>query len=783
MSVSERGLYFAPDGIPTGPAVKPVEDVYNTEILREGDFVEALGGFLKGYFSDRIEQHPHYTEIPHVVGQLLIPVLEYQEKDALVVRGSLAKCIAAGIPADFWEYRRYFREKAASLEALNNRAVNEILTGFNIVQDIDLKIRLQNDSTIMSLYGWYVHILKNAHEIYAADSHVIADDKTREYVRNERRFHYSNHFDIAVEAGPNPVNLRRQLMTISINDVRSQKGVFHVDIGEFSRTSFDQEAERRLGKTSLKQDECLIPLFLREGKPQYQLPRPVEKLMQMPDEITTETENADDVIDLFLRALRINLLHEIKSIPMENGKPLLLPKLDMLFPQFKSDSLLALYDRMIEFHGRGEQIGDNFRLPIMRELVLCLSIDPYVTVQALRDSGIFLLIPGLRSISKDQWDRILRSRWFVVAPKVSSVKERTFHYIEQERVRYRYGDPAIQLHKPYDGLERFILALRDLRLVDKTSNEWVLFIKLFDPQKAMIMPIDTLEQSIDMSETGAQPLGVRLDDKEFLVYATDNGEPPSQQDIDRLMQLFREQASGRDLERRVSRASQAIRRYMAGTHVGDLIKRTQDLDDLNRSRGLKLTDGEKDELIHAMNHVNSVAMLYAIIGEFASGLTPRQLVHLYNSLKYKQPDFKDVFFDLKSLGVIGRYRQRRVHQRGHLEYIDFYFLRTDPIVNRLNLLVLNRDFFEYVDRQAELKSREMKYPLTMKDMVTVGLVSLPMAGITTAEALAVVTRKDLEVMYNRLRNEGIDSIDVDLMGRLAQTILNFYQGYIEEQSD
>ncbi|HKZ41311.1 MAG TPA: hypothetical protein VJ044_10145, partial [Candidatus Hodarchaeales archaeon] len=520
----------------------------------------------------------------------------------------------------------------------------------------------------------------------------VASENGNTYTGEQYEFDFNEYFKIVVTAGAIPTNPRRSVITLAIFDSETNQKTFHVDISESATGGAAIAAEKRQGRTSLKQDEVKAELSLQDGHIHYSISNNAQEILRKPDIVSTETEGVGDVAEIFLRALRMNLLHEITEIQLHDERKVEVPDLRMFLPQFTSDSIFHLRARVLEFVQKGESLPQNVLPLLMKELALCLTIDPFITVQALRDAGISLLIPGLRHMNRWQWEKILKSQHFVVSPSRAGKAERTMDFIEKERKLYRSGDSSRRIPKPYNGLSYFIRALQEIDVLPKEGNEWAPFVRLW--------------QQSQSTETGGSQAKERIRDKRRSSIASisllgqrftliKNGVQLTPEDIDRLQRGLSPVASRESiLNEQLQKAWDIIHLYSDGTNLAELFYRYSELEILHQ-RGLELSDEEQQEMKTIWNYIQNVAVLYNILEQFPSGLTPRELLLLHEKADInisKLKDFRSLFYTLKTLGVVEKHDQKRINMHGYLEDVSFYSLRMHASVYQLDDFVTSSEF-------------------------------------------------------------------------------------------
>lgn len=669
----------------------PVDDdserLEPAEIVREGtlrDFLEQH--FLAGYIAAGPDQ---YADIPDLVQTALVnSVFAVGEVTHVEVSGSVAKCMAHGVPERFWDYSRSLQQELDQLEGVFPDESEEMRLirslSADAAADIDIKIfgparsiPLMFDRAV-TLYG--VH----ADTIVRAPAKGIPNNGHHE----TRTVHFEHptyaDWDMELYEGPVPTNPSRQMMTISFIDKNSGKRGFHIDIGELPTTGNAVESDKRQGKTSLKQDICVAELTVEQGGSvhptiRYALRQDAIAAMQGQDEIMTESNRPGDVLEIALRSLRMNLLHTVNDIPVAEGR-LSLPQLGMLLPHYEVGTLFSFRARTRGLLDAMATLNDPLTIP-RRELALCLTIDPYITIQALRDGGLATLIPGLSHVTREQWETVLASRHLVVEPyRTGSVEDRDIEFVTRQRDIYLNGKNHT-IAPQTDGVQRFIRALRDLGVVSRSDefNEWTLYVELWQPDEFG----DQEERTLNLAKS----------------------------------QIWK-QAEGTFLQQEYYAATQA-------RVPGEVYNHTVELSD---------------------SRWTGAAAIYMLMQRYPAGLTALELDRLYNEYPLsvnKLYEFKQLFLDLKVLGMIKRHTVNRVSRQGRIVPVEVYTVLPRAQRQSLQELAADAEFQDMIGGAKE--STELT------DSVVLLLHTLQrLSGASTIEALESFTLEDYELIDKKV---------------------------------
>lgn len=681
-----------------------------SEIVRSGSLRDYLAhDFLAGYMASGPED---YAAIPDLVQDMLqhsvfsVPSISHVE-----VSGSVAKCMAHGVPERFWEYSRVFQGELETLRIANlpddsdeARLVGSLSA--DAAADIDIKIFGQ----ALSIPSIFDQVTRH----YGVPENHVAMTQASGVPGNGYHFVRTATFDyphnsmwsIQLYEGPVPTNPARRMMTVSFIHKDSDKRAFHIDIGELPTTGTAVETDKRQGKTSLKQDICVAELSIDNrvaAKPtlRYTLRQDAVEAMQGQDEIMTESNRPGDVLEIALRSLRMNVLHTVQRIPVENGE-LELPQLGMFLPHYENGTLFALRKRIRELHETVSPTSDSLLIP-RRELALCLTIDPYITIQALRDSGIATLIPGLSHVSHEQWDAVLASRHLVVEPlRTTNAEERDIDLITGQRDIYIKGKNHTLLPSS-DGLHRFISALRDLGIVTRSNESSV------------------WSSYVDLWRTGSTSEHEQLQ-------------------LNRAKSIIYRQTEGTLLQQEYYPAIQP-------RSQGEIYNHTAEMAD---------------------SRWTGAAAIYLFLQRYPAGLTALELEGMYEDfpLVNKTYEFRQLFLDLKTLGLVKRYTMDRVTRRGRVVPVDVYTVL--PRVQRQSLQHLASDTaFQDLIGGANAEMTEES-----TDLVVFLLHTLPqLSGANTIEALESFTMEDYELIDQKVK------AGPAVLMRVCTTLIKIYERY------
>ena len=626
----------------------PGEEPPPAEFLPRHNFITYLEEeYLKEYLTaDRPE---HYKEIPQIVTDLLVSILDPTKIVKAELTSGVPKCMVAGMPARFWEYPQYFeRELRVYQDNSTWKEERQTLLGKEVVKtleylshgpaDLDLKINPANSER--SLKKLLEATLVPAEETEDVGVGVV----TRKQYCFER-----DEFNIIIQYGPIPTNPDREGAEIKIQNKENGETAFLIHPGVWPQEAQDAIEEGRMGDTSRKQDFCTVPVEVRGDQLIYQVPRQAREVMDQVDGIPELSLNIppDEVskkmgrfMDKAIRALRINLLH-----PLED-------KVDFnhFFPLFNDKSRWNLRTVIQYFVAQGVSMPEHVKSNVRRELLLCLTIDPYLTARFLRDTGLTALIPGLADLTWTDWQEILNSNELTLTlgpldRRSTPLSERGADYLAQQRQAYK--------ETKFDGAERFFHALRAVKGISEEHSAWYGLLDLFEEKEEEEIKVETeLVKDTYRSPDDFQSRVFRFGNVEIVISI-----PADEENMQKAQLLA------------VRKAEEIL------TGKPGIEEHTQ--------RFIKST-GERpvEEIVegHKINWGNVQSMIEAL-SRMKAGLTPRELKQLVSV-----DDFDWQFLYLKLNGFVERKVLLRTNQKGQVVPVEFYTLRKDPPKIDLNKL-------------------------------------------------------------------------------------------------
>lgn len=585
-----------------------------------GDFLRS--NFLTGFYKDKPN---YYRDIPGLTIKYLRPILTNRGVRETHLTGSVARCAVRGVPDDFWLYPDYFHTRSDEYdkEVPFSKSEQQEIVKDDLVYlaqgpaDIDLKIRLEGQETSIDT------LMQSSFRL---------DPKRAKNVESGRKsFDLNEHnFTVKLEWGPIPTNLARQAISIDLVDKKLHKKVFSIHVGQWPIEAIDAHTDKRIGATCDKQDFCTLPVVCNQGKIGFSIPDRAREVMNQPEGMP-DCEDMKDwelsrFMEITLRALRINLVHPIED----------LVNFDHFFPLFDDNTLWEIRKKVRDLYREQRELTVSEKKIIFREFIFCLTVDPYLTCQFFRDTGLGILIPGLSQASREDWQDLLISDSFSNdlggKSRPAPHRLRGNDFIKEEREKYKR-----KVDK--NGAFKFIDHLMKGRKYSRHLNHWILLAGLLYRKGR----VSTLRMK-DVHEMA----GLKLVSGETIVVMGPDGE---------------EIIGGPRLVVILRKALEEI----TAEQPRSKIHLNEDL-----VRELRLKDGTTCDKEILSGMIEALEMNRV-------GLTARELKHeVYNaeSTNVQQTEqFKKQFLLLKLSGLIERRVISRLNKHGQITQAEFYFLR------------------------------------------------------------------------------------------------------------
>jgi hypothetical protein len=704
------------------------------------------GSFLSEYVDELREVDPDFIELPTLIADTLLdqascefdgqPIIE-----ELYLTSSVARAIAykhafnkEGM-RDFWKIHDYMlslQKKLLTSPYTEVREFAPIISDTPI--DIDTKAIMREGTSLAQVFHFF-----------AEKHHVSPDDITTEEFTDERSGTTNKRMFFEVNKGPFiiqyvvgaiPTNVLIDRLLVRITSAQDHTNIFDITLTTpVSKQTSGSYKDKRAGSTSDKQDYCVAKLYKSGDKIFYDMSKTAIETMKNQDSINIEQIEAGPLLEVFFRALRMNLLHPIEGVTLPQGKFFELPNLRLFFPLLTGQSLFSLRNKIREMatHGHDALPYENPKMMhlLQKELALCLIIDPYVTVQALRDSGIQLLIPGLRGQTEYDWEKIIRSQAFVTAHTsglaLPRQYERSLEFMASQRETYIGVGQKSRL---FDGTLRFMQALGA-----KEGEEWPAYLDLWgspsDQKGVAILPDKTMPSGHSI---------IRLEGDVYI------GVPASRQ----IQTLYDFNRLGKEIMRTIAYQEDLPDRLEGWKKKFEEKKTIPILEHLfGKLNGSSVDTEEKEK---AGNLLNGMALIYDMLARSPFGLTPEELAKGYyeTNATFDKPAFSRCLFNLKRTGIVLRRQTERITTRSHnLVSVDFYSLyESDNPQSSIEDVIFRERFFDILEQVLISEKRSFNRH-NLKDEVEKVYNWLNSVHVTSLEALESLSNTDFAVMDPR----------------------------------
>lgn len=416
-----------------------------------GDLIDFLDREFLGSYYNRIE--PRFAQIRQIGGPLstvLSRIVGHPSVREARITGSLARCLATGVPKDYWTFAFSLQDALGLPGFPQNPELGAISAHFLRDPDLDVKLTLANGETLAGL-------AQAVNQIDLPD------------------------FTVDTSVRPVPTNPRRETMLVEIRDGADRERLMHLDVGLLPENVAAAYTDKRSGVTADKQDFCYAPLSVENGRTHYALGPSAREVMKKPDVIATETTDLNDYLEILLRSYWTSLMFG------PNKRP------DLLFrsPPWSPESFLAIREKVLRFTREPET-------PVVSQMNkalfgLCLAYNPFHTLQMARHTMLAKFIPAFAQFSAEDWYRFFTNPGLYdlsqgVRPRVLTTRTGTINAMDaQMMTNSRLG--------LFDGVERIVRTLMPDR-----SNGWSAYPALWEPRSATVLHAGTASSESETAD-------------------------------------------------------------------------------------------------------------------------------------------------------------------------------------------------------------------------------------------------------------------------------------------
>lgn len=447
-----------------------------TQPIRQKDVEPIVIGYLDGDIRTflSLSGNPVYTpELCTSVNSMMTILASYehtQPEDGLTLTGSLARYIAGnGDQQTNWTIRQTTAETdipdGLSPEAI--RTFNEITAPD---QDIDTCLRFTGEGSLSDLYTYIRTRTPEATESVISQR----GPRNEEIPLYQRSFTQENGIRVTISYGP--IKTNPAVKHIKIGFYGTDERLFHIDVSAFPTNARDAREQKRQGGLTVFGQDIRIPLHLdAENRVSYVLDEAHAYNIQGKEHIDLDDRDLSSLTELAVRALRIHLIHSPALFEDTSAQS--------LTSLFFTDDIFAIRNRIRQDITHGKRISKDTLFLLRKELVISMVLDPYETAKFLQDTGIYLCIPGLRTMSQKDWRNLFISDAFTYAKPGKVHMEKKFRSIKD--IGQSHGQfLSDRWYKGTNGITMFMDALGEVK---KTPGMPLFFRETTDLQDRSLM--------------------------------------------------------------------------------------------------------------------------------------------------------------------------------------------------------------------------------------------------------------------------------------------------------
>lgn len=369
-----------------------------------------------------LKENPEHLDFANEFESVLVHTLQFSEIANAELTGSFAR-FAAG----FGKMDRYHKGKDGArnlYDEFNNPNNNrQDLIGKTISKlafgdiDMDYCFTFNKGSSLSSLFDYSMNGLSNLSG-FLHEQHTVKIGE-REFKIKSFSVLLANKYKMSWVYEPVETNPRFKKLTVSfsVKTGDEYKQFLHVDMSEYPKNGVEARSQKRHGGRTLRsQDRCRLPLYLSNNEVCYKLTHEARMSLVGQEYMDVsgtskkgrEGKNVPGIAELALRALRIRLIHvpDVNKINVNNITSL-----------FDSKTVFAIRNTVENYVLNGGRLTERDMIVPLKELILSFNYDPYLTLQVLQDTGLYLLFPGLRGLSGSQWKKLYLNEWLNLAPQ------------------------------------------------------------------------------------------------------------------------------------------------------------------------------------------------------------------------------------------------------------------------------------------------------------------------------------------------------------------------------
>jgi|GEM_PF-7077126 len=424
-------------------AIENIQSHENTTIMT-GSFSAEKNKFL------RLSENPVYTkEVCTSIDDAMTMLASFPDKtdNGLLLAGSFARYLSGnGDTKTNWQ----IREKALEMQEKfihdpQNKSDFKRISRAD--QDIDTAFVFKNEGSLATLYAFIKSNAPNATETITT----LQTPEGLPIQTTHLDFVDAHKTGIHLEFGPISTNPNLIHMTMGFHN--NNERVFHIDIAKFPSDGMQTLDQKRIGGSTNEAQDIYIPITLDEqGKLIYKIQSNDAYSVLHKESVNVEERKAKDVVELSIRALRIHLIHSEYLFTDTSLK-----SLTALFYTEGKGNIFDIRKTIQSLIRSGETIPKEQMDLFRTELLICMANDPYETAKFLQDTGIYLLIPGLKNFNHHDWKNFFTSTALTFLQEGTPITPKEMRSIEG--VQYSHGEfKKVKWNEGVNGMQRFIRA-------------------------------------------------------------------------------------------------------------------------------------------------------------------------------------------------------------------------------------------------------------------------------------------------------------------------------------
>lgn len=421
------------------------------KIVTQGSFFDVTHEFLE------LSGNMLYTkELEYSIDDAIKLLERFPDKteDGLLLAGSFARYLTGnGDEKTNWRIREKAKEMQEKfIHEPENRADFERIAKPD--QDIDTAFVFTNTGSLDTLFRF---IKENAANVTEQSITKLTSDNKEIHIKT-LEYTDSHHTDVHLEFGP--VITNTDLIHMTMGFQRSGKRLFHIDIAEFPKDGIEAQLQKRIGGDTIQAQDIYIPITHNEqGETRYTIYSSKTYSVLHKEKILTQKIDKDkqiDIPEMAIRALRIHLIHSEKLFTDTSMKTL-----TNLFFTEGEGNLFDIRKAIQAFVRSGVPI-EKEKMDLFRtELLISMTMNPYETARFLQDTGIYLLIPGLRNFNHADWKNFYTSdamTFLQAGVPIASQDTRSMESVGYSNEQFK----QVRWNDGVNGMHRFIRAFGEV---------------------------------------------------------------------------------------------------------------------------------------------------------------------------------------------------------------------------------------------------------------------------------------------------------------------------------